>query len=105
MSFIVKRMNTLENSMIFHGEIFGTMKMSGMKHKTAPNIRGENGLIDYTASCNICGNWFHYDTNFDAYFCDPCDEWVSKKCTDTEFRHCDRRPPRPSHVLPMKKSL
>ena len=76
------------------------MMKSGHQEKMIHKIRGESGLtLDYTTTCTVCGNWFHFDTVFDAYFCDPCDEWASNKCSDTQCSQCDRRPKRPSHVL------
>ena len=46
--------------------------------------------------CSVCGNHHHFSSRRGAYFCDPCDEWVEKKCSDDECYYCKGRPTRPS---------
>tara|TARA_R110000824_G_scaffold252068_6_gene440748 strand:- start:7248 stop:7454 length:207 start_codon:yes stop_codon:yes gene_type:complete len=60
-------------------------------------------MYDYTASCELCSNWFHYSEEFEAIYCDPCDEWVTKKCSGLFCKKCDERPRRPSLVTKKAK--
>jgi hypothetical protein len=48
--------------------------------------------------CEVCGNQNHRNEKHDAYFCDPCDEWKEKGCSDPDCEFCVDRPERPSQV-------
>lgn len=52
-------------------------------------------------ACPVCGNHHHFSSRRDSCFCEPCDEWAEKKCSDGECVYCKDRPTRPS----MDKSL
>lgn len=60
-------------------------------------------MFDYTAVCEVCNNWYHYNKEYDAQFCESCDEWVTKKCIDISCKQCKERPDRPSHIYSLKK--
>ena len=49
-------------------------------------------------TCEVCHNQFHHDEKYDADYCDPCDEWKDKKCSDADCYFCPTRPDRPSQV-------
>lgn len=39
-----------------------------------------------------------YSPKWDAYFCEECDKWNERACTDEECTFCAARPEKPSMV-------
>lgn len=48
--------------------------------------------------CKHCGNDVLYSEEYDAYYCDPCNEWTEDICTDRDCEYCKNRPNRPKAV-------
>ncbi len=43
-------------------------------------------------TCPICNNQAQYDSDYDAYWCIECMEWMSEICSDYECSYCKNRP-------------
>lgn len=45
--------------------------------------------------CSHCKNNLSYSERWDAYFCEPCNDWNEKTCSDPDCFFCVNRPQRP----------
>lgn len=44
-------------------------------------------------NCPTCGNEKKsYSEEYDAYYCDFCNEWLEDICTDRDCEYCKKRP-------------
>ena len=53
-----------------------------------------NGFID-DALCEKCLERRIYSSQYDAYFCAQCNEWIEDACPDSSCEFCARRPFKP----------
>lgn len=49
-------------------------------------------------TCDQCNERTKYNEMFDAYYCEPCNEWMSKKCSDPKCEYCSQRPEKPMNI-------
>jgi hypothetical protein len=42
-----------------------------------------------------CGTKIVYSSEYDAYYCDYCNEWMESKCDDPNCEYCTIRPATP----------
>ena len=48
--------------------------------------------------CDCCKEKRQYSDRFDAYYCNSCDIWLEKKCSDKTCGFCAERPEHPSEA-------
>ena len=46
-----------------------------------------------------CGSEVQYNSEYDAYYCELCNQWLEKTCDDPECDYCINRPEKPSQTL------
>ena len=49
--------------------------------------------------CKVCSSEVQYNAQFDAYYCELCNEWLERKCNDPECEYCAERPEKPSQCV------
>ena len=48
--------------------------------------------------CPDCGAPVSYSSEYDAYYCESCDQWLEEACDDPFCEFCAHRPERPSQA-------
>ena len=48
--------------------------------------------------CQQCKNKVEYNTQYDAYYCQSCDNWLEDTCSDSECEFCSQRPAHPNQI-------
>lgn len=48
--------------------------------------------------CPKCSSEVQYSNQYDAYYCELCNEWLESKCDDQECEFCPPRPDKPSQI-------
>jgi predicted amidophosphoribosyltransferase len=46
--------------------------------------------------CNECQTKLKYNERYDSDYCENCNMWLDKRCTDAECFYCRDRPENPS---------
>jgi hypothetical protein len=54
--------------------------------------------MDLNGKFHRCGSERQYNQQYDCYYCELCNEWLEKKCTDPTCEFCTTRPEKPSQV-------
>lgn len=49
-------------------------------------------------NCKKCNFEFKYNYKHDATYCEKCDEWLEKTCSDVHCKYCLERPAKPSEA-------
>lgn len=47
-------------------------------------------------TCPKCGTGKTYSADYDAYYCESCNEWLEDICNDRECLFCKTRPATPN---------
>lgn len=45
--------------------------------------------------CEKCKEEQKYSQKYDAYYCEKCNEWQERKCSDPSCEFCVNRPEKP----------
>ena len=54
----------------------------------------------FKGSCPSCPTTeFYYCSDHDAFYCNTCDIWLEKQCSDEYCQDCSSRPEKPSLVV------
>jgi hypothetical protein len=61
----------------------------------------EDGELYYF--CAKCGEELEYSVDDDCLYCEICNEWKEKKCSDSDCQFCTNRPEKPSARLPCEE--
>lgn len=48
--------------------------------------------------CDKCGSERQYSNKYDAYYCELCNKWLERTCSDSECEYCKDRPEKPSQM-------
>jgi len=48
--------------------------------------------------CKNCDSRLQYSEEFDAYFCEACNQWKDERCGDPDCPYCIERPERPNYI-------
>lgn len=48
--------------------------------------------------CQNCQNQLSYNERYDAHFCEKCNEWKEKNCSDSKCFYCISRPQKPMNL-------
>ena len=49
--------------------------------------------------CLKCKSEKQYNGQYDAYYCELCNEWLEERCGDDGCEYCQTRPEKPSMVV------
>lgn len=49
--------------------------------------------------CPKCSSEKQYNDQYDAYYCELCNQWLEEKCYDVKCEYCAERPEKPSQCL------
>jgi hypothetical protein len=54
--------------------------------------------MDLSGKFHRCGSERQYSAEYDAYYCELCNEWLEETCEDLECKFCQNRPEKPSMI-------
>lgn len=54
--------------------------------------------MDLKSNFHHCGSERQYDKQYDAYYCELCNEWLENLCGDPNCEFCQNRPKKPSMI-------
>lgn len=49
--------------------------------------------------CHVCENTLKYSDNYEAFYCENCNEWSEGLCRDEKCFYCTNRPSKPIELL------
>lgn len=52
-----------------------------------------------TRFCRKCSSEKQYNAEYDAIYCELCNEWLERTCDDPECEYCSTRPAKPSQCI------